>query len=92
MLPRAWPSTAERTALLPLLLSPWELAEWKQAKLHADCHIVFGNTYYSASHRLIGERLSVRAAGSKIELFTTSSSALLGCGRRPIVNARIGRT
>ncbi|PYN91835.1 MAG: IS21 family transposase [Candidatus Rokuibacteriota bacterium] len=59
----------ERAALLPLPLSPWELAEWKQAKLHADCHVVFGGAYYSAPHRLIGERLWVRAAGSKIELF-----------------------
>ena len=59
----------ERAALLPLPLSPWELAEWKQAKLHVDCHVVFGGAYYSAPHRLIGERLWVRATGSKIELF-----------------------
>ena len=59
----------ERSALRALPLSPWELAEWKQAKLHADCHVVFGGAYYSAPHRLIGERLWVRAAGSKIELF-----------------------
>ena len=40
----------ERAALLPLPLSPWELAEWKQAKLHADCHVVFDGAYYSAPH------------------------------------------
>ena len=39
-----------------------ELAEWKKAKLHADCHIVFAGAYYSAPHRLIGQRLWVRAA------------------------------
>jgi transposase len=59
----------ERPALLPLPLTPWELAEWKQAKLHADCHVVFDGAYYSAPHRLLGERLWVRAAGSKVELF-----------------------
>ena len=59
----------ERAALRPLPVSPWELAEWKQAKLHSDCHIVFDGAYYLAPHRLLGERLWVRAAGSKIELF-----------------------
>ena len=59
----------ERPALRPLPLSPWELAEWKHAKLHADCHVVFEAAYYSAPHRLIGERLWVRAAGMKVELF-----------------------
>src|SRR5439155_454435 len=59
----------ERPALGALPLTPWELAEWKQAKLHADCHVVFGGAYYSGPHRLIGEPLWVRAAGSKVELF-----------------------
>ena len=56
----------ERPALQPLPVSPWELAEWKQAKLHGDCHVVFEAAYYSAPHRLIGERLWVRAAGTKV--------------------------
>ena len=38
----------ERAALQPLPLTPWELAEWKQAKLHPDCHVVFAGAYYSA--------------------------------------------
>lgn len=59
----------ERAALLPLPLTPWELTEWKRATLHADCHVVFEAAYYSAPHRLIRERLWVRAAGMKIELF-----------------------
>jgi transposase len=59
----------EQAALLPLPRTPWELTEWKQAKLHTDCHVVFEAAYYSAPYRLIGERLWVRAAGMKIELF-----------------------
>jgi transposase len=59
----------EQAALCPLPVTPWELAEWKQAKLHGDCHVVFAGAYYSAPHRLIGERLWVRAAGMKVELF-----------------------
>lgn len=59
----------EHPALRPLPVTPWELAEWKQAKLHADCHVVFEGAYYSAPHRLIGQRLWVRAALAKVELF-----------------------
>jgi Mu transposase, C-terminal domain len=61
--------TLERAALRPLPLTPWELVEWKRAKLHADCHVVFAGAYYSAPHRLLGERLWVRATLSKVELF-----------------------
>ena len=59
----------ERAALLPLPQTPWELAEWKRAKLHADCHVVFDGAYYSGPHRLIGQRLWVRATAFKVELF-----------------------
>ena len=59
----------ERAALLPVPPTPWELAEWKKAKLHPDCHVVFAAAYYSAPHRLIGQRLWVRATAWKVELF-----------------------
>ncbi len=59
----------ERVALRPLPITPWEPVEWKRAKLHADCHVVFAGAYYSAPHRLIGERLWVRATLGKVELF-----------------------
>jgi hypothetical protein len=61
--------TLKRPALQRLPLTPWEQLEWKRAKLHADCHVVFAGAYYSAPHRLLGERLWVRATLSKVELF-----------------------
>jgi transposase len=70
----------ERAALRSLPPSPWELTEWKRAKLHGDCHVVFDGAYYSGPHRLIGERLWVRAAGSKVELF--HDYALIATHRR----------
>jgi transposase len=59
----------ERAALLALPLTAFELVEWKRAKLHGDCHVVFGGAYYSGPHRLIGQRLWVRATWAKVELF-----------------------
>lgn len=59
----------EHAALRPLPPTRWELAEWKKAKLHPDCHVVFAGAYYSAPHRLIGQSLWVRATAWKVELF-----------------------
>ena len=72
--------TVERLALQPLPPAPWELTEWKQAKLHGDCHVVFDGAYYSAPHRLIGQRLWVRARITTVELF--HDHALVATHRR----------
>jgi hypothetical protein len=71
---------AERAALGPLPPTAWELTEWKRAKLHADCHVVFDGAYYSAPHRLLGERLWVAATAWKVELF--HEHALVATHRR----------
>jgi len=47
----------EHGALLPLPSAHFDLVEWKRAKLHPDCHVVFAKAYYSAPHPLIGQRL-----------------------------------
>ena len=59
----------ERPALLPLPSSPFDLVEWKQAKLHPDCHVVFARSYYSAPHPFIGERLWLRATSRVVQVF-----------------------
>jgi len=59
----------ERAALLPLPAAHFDLVEWKQAKLHPDCHVVFAKGYYSAPHPFIGERLWLRATSRVVQLF-----------------------
>lgn len=59
----------ERPALRPLPDAPFELVEYKQVKVHPDCHVVFDGSYYSAAHRLIGERLWLRATLRVVQLF-----------------------
>jgi len=61
--------TIERDMLLPLPAAPYALATWKQAKLHPDCHVVFDHAFYSAPHRLIGQKLWVRAADMTVRIF-----------------------
>ena len=59
----------EKAALLPLPEAPFELVEWKQVKLHPDCHVVFARAYYSAPHALVGKSLWLRATSRVVQLF-----------------------
>lgn len=59
----------ERAVLLPVPAAPYALATWKKAKLHPDCHVVFEDAFYSAPHRLIGQRLWVRGADTSVQIF-----------------------
>lgn len=59
----------EKGHLKPLPVTRYEIVVWKKAKLHADCHVVFGEAYYSAPHRLIGQKLLVRATPLRVEIY-----------------------
>jgi transposase len=60
----------EREPLQPLPKSPYDLAVWKQVKLHRDCHLVFDHAYYSAPFRLVGQRLWVRGGTREVHIYT----------------------
>jgi transposase len=60
----------ERGILRPLPPHPYDLAIWKQVKLHRDCHVVFEQAYYSAPFRLVGQQLWVRGGAQEVQLFT----------------------
>lgn len=62
--------TVEQDALQPLPSSPYDLAVWREAKLHRDCHVTFENAYYSAPFRLVGETVRVRGGSRTIQIFT----------------------
>jgi len=59
----------ERPHLKPLPAVRYELAVWKEAKLHPDCHVVFEQAYYSAPHRLVGQKLLIRATPDRVEIY-----------------------
>ena len=68
--PRLQFETVEQAQLKPLPAIPYDLALWKEAKLHRDCHIVFENAFYSAPFRLIGQRLRVRGGSREVRIYT----------------------
>ena len=59
----------EKAALKPLPAEPVELAAWKTAKLHPDCHVQFAKCYYLAPFRFIGQDLDLRATPAMVTLW-----------------------
>jgi len=59
----------ERATLLPLPPTPFELATWKQVKLHRDCHVQFDQAYYSAPFRYVGQTLWIRGDARTVRLY-----------------------
>lgn len=61
--------TTERAALLPLPDTPFTLCEVKSAKVHPDCHVTLGGSYYSVPYRYIGHTLDAYLSERVIELY-----------------------
>jgi transposase len=61
----------ERATLRPLPDTPYDMALWKQVKLHRDCHVVFERAYYSAPFRLAGQQLWVRGGTREVQIYTS---------------------
>jgi transposase len=59
----------ERKLLRPLPPVRFEIAVWKKAKVHSDCHVVFDYSFYSAPHRLLGQKLWLKATAKRVELY-----------------------
>jgi hypothetical protein len=67
-----WFETLEKSQLLPLPTTAFELANGSKAKVNIDYHVAVDKHFYSAPHALIHQQLDVRlpeqiAAGRKAE-------------------------
>jgi len=60
----------ERAVLQPLPQTTFDPAQWKQCKLHRDCHITFEQSYYSAPYRYVGQSVWLRAGLREVRLFS----------------------
>jgi transposase len=59
----------DKPVLKPLPGTPYEYAQWKQAKPGIDYHVELDKRYYSVPHRWVGHVLDVRASASVVEVF-----------------------
>lgn len=59
----------ERPALMPLPERSFALFEWRQVKVHPDCHVAIDRTLYSVPWQHVGKTLLAKICAPLIELF-----------------------
>src|SRR5712691_1629244 len=59
----------DRPRLRPLPASRYEFAEWRDAGVNIDYHVLVEHNYYSAPYQLVHQRVEVRLAATTVELF-----------------------
>ena len=68
--------SAEQKLLKPLPSQPFEVAEYRTAKVHPDCHVQVEKNFYSAPYRYIGQALRVRITPKLLEIFDTNHESI----------------
>lgn len=71
----------DRPALRPLPATRYELAEWGDATVNIDYHVVVDHNYYSVPSQLVHQRVEVRLSAPCVELFLK--------GRRVVSHGRL---
>jgi transposase len=59
----------EKELLKPCPMQNWEISEWKQAKVHADCHVQVDKKFYSVPYQNVGNEVRVKLTSKMIEIF-----------------------
>jgi len=59
----------EKSALIPLAVSRFEIPLWKECTVHPDHHVVFDKSYYSVPTRYVGKKVWVRGTFRLTEIF-----------------------
>lgn len=60
----------ERHALHPLPLRPYEMAEFKEARVAPDYHVEFKGNFYSVPYRFVKDTVDIRATHKTYSLFS----------------------
>jgi hypothetical protein len=71
----------EKKQLKALPPSPFELSEWRQAKVHPDCHIQVEKNFYSVPFVYVGQKVRVRRTEKMVEVFSEDSQPLTAHAR-----------
>lgn len=59
----------EREALMPLPRRPFEPVVYTVGTVAPDCHVKSDKAFYSVPWRLLGQKVTVRAAGDMVQIF-----------------------
>src|SRR2546422_554101 len=70
----------DRPLLRPLPASRYEFAEWRDAGVNIDYHVLVEHNYYSVPYQLVHQRVEVRLAATTVELFLKGRRGSPSCG------------
>jgi transposase len=79
---------SERDLLLPLPRESYEFSEWRDSKVHPDCHIQVAHCYYSVPFALVSQTVRVKLTTKTVTIFDSNlspcatHSRLSGKGKR----------
>ena len=73
----------EKPHLLDLPSQPFELMEWKKAKVHQDSHVLIAKRFYSVPWRLVGREVWVRATEATIQIYADDTRVATHSRRGP---------
>jgi transposase len=62
-------SNEERVKLKPLPFKPFELAEWKAAKVHPDCYIQYRRKTFTVPNPYVGKKVWVKATDKILSVY-----------------------
>jgi transposase len=63
----------EKKQLKALPPSAFEISEWRQAKVHPDCHVQVEKNFYSVPFVYVGQQVRVRLTDKMVEVFSEDS-------------------
>jgi transposase len=66
----------EKKHLKALPPSPFEISEWRAAKVHPDCHIQVEKNFYSVPFVYVGQKVRVRLTEKMVEVFSDDSQPI----------------
>lgn len=61
-------TSLEKSLLRPLPAHAYEIAQWKKATVHIDCHVAVDHHYYSVPAPLIGRQCDIRFTTTTVEI------------------------
>lgn len=65
----------ERSTLAPLPARSFEAVRYSVGTVASDCHVKAGKAFYSVPWRLLGQKVTVRAAGDMVQVFHNDAVA-----------------
>lgn len=66
----------EKNLLKACPVQNWETAEWRLAKVHADCHVQVLKKFYSVPYKYVGSEVRVKVTAKMIEVFDRDLNSL----------------